>query len=101
MAKARRNLLRLFLLLTLFSSLSFTSPFYVECEDVYPDEWLDLFGIPSISVVLLKSTLPPNSVDQLISDSTPDDCALRYNASREASLRSLTSELVLSVTLLC
>ncbi len=38
------------MLFILYSPLILTAPEYVECETLYPDEFLDLFGIPENSI---------------------------------------------------
>ncbi len=56
----KKNLLNVLLLLTLFSSLGFTALFYVECDNVYLDEWLDLFGMnqPTTTLKVIVTTQP-------------------------------------------
>lgn len=46
----------IFLLSILCSPMIATAPEYVECENLYPDEFLDLFGIPENSVT--SSAIP-------------------------------------------
>ncbi len=43
--KTRNRLLGVLLLFTICSALIFTSPYFVKCKKLYPDEWLDLNGI--------------------------------------------------------
>lgn len=47
--KNRNRLLRELSFFTLFSSLIFGGAQYVECQNLYPDEILDLFGTPNNS----------------------------------------------------
>ena len=47
--KTRNCFLRVLSFFILFSSLICGGPQYVECQDPYPDEVLDLFGMPETS----------------------------------------------------
>jgi hypothetical protein len=100
--KRRRKFFRLFLVFFLYSSLSFSSPFYVECENIFPDEWLDLFGIPFAShVSTLKTKSSTYRAILAFSDSIAYERNSEYNRLGEFCWLLLTSDLVLSVALRC
>ena len=97
--KRRKKVFRLFLVFFLYSSLSFSVPFYVECENIFPDEWLDLFGIPFVSRISVDFRTTPTL--RLVGSSFSAVIPNRPHYSRGFWFRPLTSDLVLSVTLRC
>jgi len=77
-----------------------TTPEYVECEDLYPDEFLDLFGIPENSVAssaILK--LHPSVFS--FSDFHPKAHAFQCHHLENPYPQPVASELILSVSLRC
>jgi hypothetical protein len=80
--------------------LIFAPPEYVECENLYPDEFLDLFGISENSVAssaILK--LHPSVFS--FSDFHPKARTFQRHHSGELYSQPFASELVLSVPLRC
>lgn len=98
--KTRNRLSIVFLLFILYSSLSFSTPLFVECQDVYPDEGLDLFGIPCNSLDF-TNTLTASRIASSFSDFIPNGHTIQRYYSGVFYLQPFTSELVLSVTLRC
>jgi hypothetical protein len=94
----KKDFFRVFFFLILLSPLGLTTPFYIECQDLYPDEYLDLFGIthsaPALTTIL---TNHPAIFPGLISD----DPIFRRHHSGTFSPQSFASELVLAVSLRC
>ncbi len=84
----------------LFSSLAFTVPQYVDCEDLYPDDVLDLFGISQNSGGSLTILKYHPSVC-CFSNLLPKTHSFQWYESGNHYLERFTSELVLSVTLRC
>ncbi len=78
--------------------MSFSAPFYVECQDVYPDDWLDLFGI---SDNLVDSTAILEAPSAGSSNLIPNDYTFQRHHSREPHLRPFSSELLSSICLRC
>ena len=94
----KEKFLRVLLLLSLFSSLGFTAPLYVGCEDVFPDEWLDLLGLiqsPTALKVILTSQ-PPAFLDLILYART-----FSHHPSGIFFLQPFASQPVLSVILRC
>ena len=91
--RIRKNL-GFFLLFALFSFLSLTPPLFSECQDIYPDEWLDLAGmtyLPSLTILTSHSgALSPSHF-------IPDDHLLPRSCLLEFSAQALTLDLVSSV----
>ena len=94
----KKKFLRVLLFLSLISSLGFTAPLYVDCQDLDPDEWLDLFGITQ-SITALKLIF----TDQLpvFPDLIPDGHIFRRHHSGSLSVHPFTSGPALSVALRC
>ena len=94
----KKKFLRALLLLSLFSSLGFTAPVYVDCQDPEPDEWLDIFGMPqSITVLEVTLTTQPPTFFALVSDSHIS----QWRHAGTLSLQPFASEMALSVALRC
>jgi len=97
----KHKFLKAFLLSILYSSLIFsTAPQYVECEDFFPDEVLDLFAItqnnlPSSNI--LKHHL---SVFWFFNFCGETHSIQRYQSQNLYS-QPFTPELIFSVTLRC
>ncbi len=87
------------LLSTLCSPLIATAPEYVECENLYPDESLDLFGIPENSVT--SSTIVRLRPSVFSFSDFRLSRALQCHHSQNPYPQSFGSELVLSVSLRC
>lgn len=99
----RQNLFRLFLLCFVYSILSFTAPLYVECQDIFPDEWLDIFGMlstPSISAPL-RTTIRLFHAVLVSFKLTPKDHGLQCHDPGGFCWLLLIFDLVSSVTLRC
>ena len=79
-------------------SLFFTGPQYVEYEDIYPDELLDLFGIPQGSVA--SSTILKNH-QPVFYNSCPETHSIQHRQSLNFYLQPFASDLVFSVSLRC
>ena len=94
----KTKLLTVLLLLSIFSSLGFTAPAYVDCKNPELDEWLDLFGITQ-SITPLKVILKtqPASFSDLIAGGN----IFQRHYPRNLSLQSFISAPVLSVPLRC
>jgi hypothetical protein len=94
----KNDFFKVFFFLILFSPLSCTAPLYVECQDLYPDEYLDLFGIvdsaPALTTIL---AIQPGIFPDLVSDNP----IFRRHHSGTFSSQPLVSELVLSLSLRC
>jgi hypothetical protein len=90
--------LRVLLLLSLFSSLGFTAPVYVDFQDPEPDEWLDFFGIPN-SITTLE--VIPKTLPAVFGGLIPDSHIFQSHYSRDLSLQPFISVPVLSGPLLC
>ena len=90
----------LFLSFILFAFLSFTPPLYVECENLCPDEILDLVGIPENSGGPLTILKYHPSVC-CFSNLFPKAHSARCHESGNLYSEPFTSELVLSITLRC
>jgi hypothetical protein len=90
--------LKVLLLLSVFSSLSFTAPIYVDCQDPEPDEWLDIFGItgPITILKVITQTKPA-----AILDLTPDSHIFRHHYTQDFSLQPSISAPVLTSPLRC
>jgi len=89
---------RVLLVLSLFSSLGFSVPVYVDFQDPEPDEWLDFFGIPnSITTLEVIPKTQPVAFLGLI----PDSHIFHRHYSRDLSLQPFISALVLSGSLRC
>jgi hypothetical protein len=91
--------LKTILLSILYSALIFaTAPQYIECEGFFPDERLDLFGIPQKTVdssTILKNHPP------VFCNFYSKTHSIQNHQSEDIYLQLFTSELVLSVTLRC
>ena len=94
----KKKFLGVLLLLSLFSSLSFTAPAYVDCQDPEPDEWLDFLGIIQSATVLL---IIPKTQPAAFSGLIPDGQIFQRCYSRDLSLQIFISEPILSVPLRC
>jgi hypothetical protein len=90
--------LRVLLLLSLFSSLGFTAPVYVDFQDPEPDEWLDFFGIPN-SITTLE--VIPKTQPAVFWDLIPDSRIFQRHRSWHLFLQPFISTLVLSDPLRC
>jgi len=86
------------LFLVLFSSLSLSTPACMECQDVYPDEWLDLFGIPRNPVSFTIIFASQQAAD---ADFASNTHALQHYRSGRSYSKYVNSELVLLVSLRC
>jgi hypothetical protein len=81
--KTRNKLFRLFLLVFVYSSLNLGAPIYVDCQDLLPDEWLDLLGIPSPSRFSALKTNPSlHGESSALSDFLGNRCNSKKNRSR-------------------
>ncbi len=91
----KRNFLSALLFLLLFSSVGFTSPVYLDCQDPEPDEWLDFLGI-------VKAVIP-QSQSAVFCGLIPDSHMLQRHCSRHLSLQPfiLISVPILSGPLRC
>jgi hypothetical protein len=98
--KARSVLLRPSLFLILFSLLSFIAPPYLECQDLYSDNWSDFFVITDDSVHI-ATILTRHLAASSFSDFTPNGHTFKAHNSGELCLQPFTSKLVFSVTLRC
>lgn len=96
----KRRFFKVFLFLILFSSLGCTAPLYVECQDVYPDEWLDLFGTSEDSVDL-TIVLIARPAAFSFSHFIPTGHIFQTHDSEGLYLQAFTLERVSSVTLRC
>ena len=89
----------LLLLSALYASVFFAAPPYVACEDQYPDEWLDVFGIPR------KSALSPKTRMSCPTGFFSDPVAYTHHfqcyRDEGSSIQTFTSELVVAVNLRC
>ncbi len=98
--KNRIRLLRGLLFFTLFPSFIFGGAQYVECQDFYPDEILDLFGAPINSGSSLTISKCHPSVYwffNLLGNTHSVQC----HELGDLYLEGFGSELVLSATLRC
>jgi hypothetical protein len=98
--KTRSVLLRRSLFFILFSFLSFIAPPYLECQDVYSDDWSDFFVITDDSVDIATIRRDRLAVSSF-SDFIPDGHTFQRHNSEGPYLQPLVSKLVLSVTLRC
>ena len=98
MAMKRRCLPQTFLSVILFSSLIVAVPQYVTCEDLYPDELLDLFGMPTNSVTnaIFRTHYPPVLVSSDFNVGFP-----ARHQPEDPYLQLYTAEPVLLVILRC
>jgi hypothetical protein len=94
----KKKFFRELLLLTLFFSLCFTGSLSVECQNVYPDEWLDLFGTTQ-SITPLK--VIPKTQLAAFSDLIPGGNIFQRHYPRDLSLQPLISTPGLPVPLRC
>ena len=94
----KKKFLRVLLLLSLFSSLAFTAPVYVDCQNPEPDETLDFFGI-----CISKTTLNITSKTQpaAFSGSIPNSHTFDHYYTGGLSLQFFVSASALSVPLRC
>ena len=84
----------------LYASLFFATPTYVACEDLYPDEWLDVLGIAQNPVDSSNSrTSHPIVVS--FPDPIPYVHPFQWHHAEGSYLLTFTSELEFSVTLRC
>ncbi len=98
--KNRNWLLRVLSFFTLFSSLIFGGAQYVECQDFYPDEILDLFGTSNNSggsLTIFKYHPSVYCFFNLLANTH----SVQYHESGDLYLEGFNSELVLSATLRC
>ena len=96
----KKGFFRVLVFLILLSSLGLTTPLYVECEDSYPDEYLDLFGIPNISGdVKTIHTASPTAFP--FSELIPDGHIFQRQYPETLHSQPFPSELVLPVSLRC
>jgi hypothetical protein len=89
-----------FLFFILYSFLVFSIPEGVECSETYPDELLDLLGIPTKSAAsstILKHPLPAC----FFSNFSPQTHSMQRHQTENLRLQPFTSELILSATLRC
>ncbi len=84
----------------MFSGLFFAVPEYVEYEEIYPDEMLDLFGIANHPQRSIKSLVHDRSI-VLLSDFVPKAHTFELYQLEELSLQPFLSKLISSVILLC
>jgi hypothetical protein len=89
---------RVLLLLSLFSSLGFTAPVYVDFQDPEPDEWLDFFGIPN-SITTLE--VIPKTQPAVFWGLIPDSHIFQRHCSRHLSLQPFISTPFFSDSLRC
>ncbi len=82
----------------LYASLIITVPQYVACEDLYPGEVLDLFGIPSSSLCSSSSLKYRPSVATL---SDLNGVSVKCHQPGNPYVELVTSEPVLLVILRC
>ncbi len=94
----KRNFLSTLLFLSLFFSLGFISPGYVDCRDPEPDEWSDLFGKPN-SPTTLKVILETQSASW--SGSIPGSNTFQVHRLLHFPLQPFISVPILSGTLRC
>ncbi len=94
----RKNLLGVLLLLSLFSSMGFTSPVYVDCRNPEPDEWPDFFG-RSNSPRTLK--VIPETQPAALSDVISNNRMFQVHRSRHLSAQPSISVPILSSLLRC
>ena len=93
------SFLKSFLLSIFYSSFLILSvPQYVECEDFYPDELLDVFGIPK-NPVTFSNTGTPQPVVFSSPNPIPYAHPFQCRQAEGSYLHTFTSELVFSVTL--
>ncbi len=92
------KLLKVLMLLSLFSLLGFTAPAYVDCEEPEPDELLDLFAI-SESITPLKAI--PETQPAAFSGLIPGSYIFPRRHSWDLCFQPFISEPVLSVPLRC
>ncbi len=98
--KNRISLLRVLLFFTMFSSLIFDGAQFVECQDLYPDEILDLFGTLNNSggsLTISKYHPFVYCFFKLLASTHSVQC---YEPG-DPYLEGFNSELVLSATLRC
>jgi hypothetical protein len=96
----KKEFFRVFFFLILLSPLGLTTLLYVECQDLYPDEWLDLFGIPNISGNV-KTILTAGPTAFPFSDLIPDGHIFQRQYPETLHSQPFPSELVLPVSLRC
>jgi hypothetical protein len=94
----KKDSFKVFFFLILLSPLGFTTPLSVECQDLCPDEYLDLFGIAHSASAL--TTILTNHPAVPI-DSVSDDPIFRLHRSGTFSPQPFASELALAVSLRC
>ena len=94
----KKDFFRVFFFLILLSALGCTAPLYVECQDLYPDEYLDLFGISDPASALTTILSTHLAIFPVLISNDP---IFRRHYSRTFSLHPFTSELVLAVSLRC
>ena len=94
----KEKFLTVVLLLSLFSSLGFNSPVFVDCRDPEPDELLDLFGI-SNSITTLKAI--PETQPAAFSGLIPDSYIFPRRHSWDLCFQPFISGPVSSVPLRC
>ncbi len=94
----KRNVLSALLFLSLFSSVGFTSPSYLDCQDPEPDEWSDFFGKPN-SLTTLK--VIPETQPVSWSDFIPGDNMFRVHRALHLHLQPFISVPNLSGPLRC
>ena len=75
-----------------------TAPEYVECENLYPDEFLDFFGLPRNSVISLAA---PRPLAFSFSDFHPKAHTFQWHRIEYSYLQPVALDLVLSVSLRC
>jgi hypothetical protein len=96
----KRRFSKVLMIFILFSSLGWTTPPYVECQDVYPDEWLDLFGTFQNSVGL-TTVLIAQPAAFSFSDFIPTRHIFQTHDSEGFDSQAFALERVSSVTLRC
>ncbi len=99
--KTRNSFLTLLLICSLYSSLIFTAPQYVECEELNADEFLDLRAIPNNPVDSKNMLALPQLVPPFYDSIAQHTFQFCYLKGWGLYLQPFTSELVLSVTLRC
>jgi hypothetical protein len=88
------------LLCILYSPSISTPPEYIECEDLYPDEFLDLFGMSGNSATS-SVTLKHHPSVCSFSNFCPKTYSIQCHQSGKPYPQRLTSETDLSVPLRC
>ena len=96
----KRRFFKVLVIFILFSSMGCTGPLYVECQDLYPDEWLDLFGTFQSSDGLTTFLIAKTAAFSF-SDCMPTGHAFQTHDSEGLYLQAFTLERVSSVTLRC